>query len=153
MKKLQLVLLALVLIASATFYKALGQTHQQNPPKINIDAKGGIYNHYGTKLGYIDKDNIVRNNLGKKIYFIDKNGNVINASGNKLGRAQKNGTYYNLQGQTVITTKDLDKEKCAILDPKGHNMGTTHQNYKLHACAAHCFFLEQEKKKAGTVNN
>ena len=148
MKKLQLVLLFLALAATCRFYNALGQGYQQNPPQININAKGGIYNHDGTKLGYIDKDNIVRNNAGKKVYFIDRDGNVIDANGNKLGKAQKNGTYYNLAGQTVLTAKDIDKEKCAILDPVGHNMGTTHQNYKLHACAAHCLFLEQQKKKA-----
>lgn len=70
----------------------------------------------------------------------------MDANGRILGRAKKNGSYYNLAGENVLSVKDPQHEKCAILDPMGHNMGTVHQNYKLHACAAHCFFLEQEKK-------
>jgi hypothetical protein len=122
-----------------------GQTKNDTSQKIFINAKGGIHDHGGTKLGYIDKENIVRNNKGQKLYFIDKSGNVIDASGTNLGKAKKNGTYYNNSGETVLTTKDIDAEKCAILDPQGHNFGTVHKNYKLHACAAHCFFLEQAK--------
>jgi len=114
---------------------------------IFIDAKGGIHNHKGTQLGYIDKNNIVRNNKGQKLYFIDKNGNVIDANGKNLGRAQKNGNYYNAKGENVIMVKDKDATTCQILDPKGHNLGTVHKNYKLHACAAHCFFLSQKKTK------
>lgn len=81
-------------------------------------------------------------------YFIDKNGNVIGSDGRKLGMAKKNGSYYNINGENVLNTKDIDKENCAILDPHGHNFGTTHKNYKLHACAAHCYWLMQAKKKA-----
>ena len=144
MKRLQ-ILLFLFIIAAAFTVNA--QTKRDTNYKISINAKGGIYDHGGAPLGYIDKDNIVRNNKGQKLYFIDGNGNVTGANGEKLGMAKKNGSYYNINGQNVLNTKDLDKEKCAILDPQGHNFGTSHMNYKLHACAAHCYFLEQQKKK------
>ena len=112
---------------------------------ITIDGKGGIFNRAGTKLGYITKDNIVKDLKGQTIYFIDKDGNVIDAKGNKLGKAKKSGFYYNNDGQVVLEAKNIDAERCAILDPKGHSWGYAHRNYKLHACAAHCFFLEKKK--------
>lgn len=147
MKKLKLLLLLITAFAAGTATSSFAQAHKDDNKEIFIDAKGGIHNHKGTKLGYITKDNIVKNNKGKKLYFIDQNGNVIDANGTKLGMAKKNGDYINIKGETVLTLKDVDKEKCAILDPRGHNFGTAHKNYKLHACAAHCFFLEQEKQK------
>lgn len=137
--------LLFILMTTGGVVNAWGQTKKDTSQKVFINAKGGIHDHGGTKLGYIDKDNIVRNNKGQKLYFIDRSGNVIDASGKNLGKAKKNGTYYNNNGETVLTTKDIDAEKCAILDPQGHNVGTVHKNYKLHACAAHCFFLEQVK--------
>ena len=145
MKKLLFILLILTTTAAVTFN---AQVKKDTTYKIFITNKGWIRDVNGTQLGHIDKDNIVRNNKGEKLYFIDAIGNVIDANGKKLGAAKKNGSYYNINGENVLTTKDLDKEKCAILDPKGHNSGTAHMNYKLHACAAHCYFLEQEKKKA-----
>jgi len=119
---------------------------------ISIDGKGGIHNHGGTKLGYVTKDNIVKDNQGHTLYFIDRDGNVIDAKGNKLGKAAKNGNYYNNAGEVVVQVKNAEEEKCAILDPKGHSEGYVHKNYKLHACAAHCFFLEQKKLAAGKKN-
>lgn len=143
--------LTLVLLAVFTV-NVFGQTKPDTTQseKIIINKKGEIYDHGWTKLGYIDKDNIVRNNKGKKIYFIDKNGNVIDAEGNNLGRAQKNGSYYNIKGENVIRVGDKNQEMCEILDPEGHSFGTVHKNYKLHACAAHCLAIikEREKKKA-----
>ena len=85
-------------------------TSAQDHQEISINAKGGIHNHGGTKLGYIDKDNIVRNSQGQKVYFTDKDGNVIDANGKNLGKAKKNGDYYNINGETVLTVKDLDNE-------------------------------------------
>jgi hypothetical protein len=146
MKKLQFLIVMLTMVTIATV-SAVGQTKHDTTGKIVINAKGGIYDHGGTKLGYIDKDNIVRNNKGQKLYFIDKDGNVIGADGTKLGKAQKNGNYYNNEGQVVLQLKNPDAEKCEILDPKGHNQGYVHRNYKLHACAAHCYWLEQAKLK------
>jgi len=144
MKKL-LFILALVCGVSSPIW---AQTTADANHKITINAKGGIYDHGGgTALGYIGKDDIVRNAQGQKLYFIDKDGNVIDAKGNKLGKAKKNGNYYNINGENIMNTKDIDAERCAILDPQGHNFGTTHKNYKLHACAAHCYFLEQQKAK------
>lgn len=115
--------------------------------KISINKKGEIHDHGWNKLGYITKDNIIKDNQGKTIYFIDGNGNVIDSKGKNLGKAQKNGNYYNIKGENIITVRDIDAEKCEILDPKGHSLGTVHKNYKLHACAAHCYFLAQKKTK------
>lgn len=147
MKKLQILLLIILTITTSVTVSAFAQTNRDTTGKIYINAKGGIYDHGGTKLGYIDKDNIVRNNTGKELYFIDKNGNVIGSDGRKSGMAKKNGSYYNINGENVLNTKDIDKENCAILDPQGHNFGTTHKNYKLHACAAHCYWLMKAKEK------
>ncbi len=147
MKKLHLLLIVLTLTSSVAM-SALAQTVKDTAQKIYINSKGGIHNHTGTKLGYIDKNNMVRDNTGKELYFIDKDGNVIASDGRKLGVAKKNGSYYNMNGENELNTKDIDKENCAILDPKGHNFGTTHKNYKLHACAAHCYWLTKAKEKA-----
>jgi len=146
MKKLKAFYCAIIIIA-LTGVTALAQQHQMAPQQINIDGKGGIYSHDGTKLGYIDRDNVARNNAGNRVYAIDKNGNIVDAKGKNLGKASKNGVYYNVAGETILTLKDLDEQKCAILDPKGHNYGTVHKNYKQHACAAHCFFLAKAGKK------
>ncbi|CAN5393317.1 hypothetical protein BH09BAC6_BH09BAC6_06760 [soil metagenome] len=148
MKKLQLFILLTITTITGAVVSAFAQTAPETNQQISIDAKGGIHNHKGTKIGFIDKNDIVRSNTGKELYFIDKKGNVIAADGRKLGMAKKNGSYYDNNGMNMLNTKDIDKEKCAILDPQGHNFGTAHKNYKLHACAAHCFFLEQAKKKA-----
>jgi hypothetical protein len=148
MKKLHLLLLMALTLATSVTISAFAQTAKDTTEKIYINAKGGIHNHAGTKLGYIDKDNMVRDNTGKELYFIDKNGNVIGSDGRKLGMAKKNGSYYNINGENVLNTKDIDKENCAILDPQGHNFGTAHKNYKLHACAAHCYWLIKAREKA-----
>jgi len=146
MKKLQFLLFILTMTTCATV-SARAQTKTDTGNKITISAKGGMYDHGGTKLGYIDKANIVRNNAGQKLYFIDRDGNVISADGTKLGKAQKNGNYYNNDGQIVLQLKNFDADRCEILDPKGHSQGYLHKNYKLHACAAHCYWLEQAKLK------
>lgn len=146
MKKL-CVLLIILTTTAVVNVNAWGQSKQDTTGKIVINAKGGIYDHGGTKLGYIDKENIVRNNKGQKLYFIDKDGNVIGADGKTLGKAKKNGDYYNNEGQVVLQLKNAESEKCEILDPKGHSQGYVHKNYKLHACAAHCYWLEQAKLK------
>ena len=148
MKKLQLLFILIATFTTGIINNATAQTHVGKNQEIFIDSAGVIKDHKGTKLAYIDKDNIVRNNKGTKIYFIDHNGNVIDANGVNLGKANKNGSYYNIKGENVLNTKDLDKEKCAILDPQGHNFGTAHKNYKLHACAAHCLLLEHQKEQS-----
>lgn len=116
--------------------------------KMFINKKGEIHDHGWNKLGFITKNNIIKNNFGKTIYFIDAAGNVIDSKGKNLGKAQKNGNYYNENGENVITVRDIDAQKCEILDSKGHSLGTVHKNYKLHACAAHCYFLAQKKEKS-----
>ena len=148
MKKLHLLLLALLTITTNVSVSAFAQATKDTTEKIFINAKGGIHNHAGAKLGYIDKNNIVRDNTGKELYFIDKKGNVIGSNGRRLGTARKNGSYYNINGENVLNTQDINKENCAILDPQGHNFGTTHKNYKLHACAAHCYWLMKAQEKA-----
>jgi len=148
MKKAIHLICAITTLIIAGFAPASAQTEPKavTANEININKKGEIHNHGGTLLGYISKDDIVRDAKGNKIYFIDREGNVIDAKGNKLGKAAKNGFYFNNNGETVLKVKDKDAEECEILDPAGHNLGTTHKNYKLHACAAHCLFL---KKQAG----
>ncbi|QEM04216.1 DUF3659 domain-containing protein [Mucilaginibacter rubeus] len=125
---------------------AFAQTEPKSVPasEIHINKKGEIHDHGGTLLGYISKDDIVKDAQGNKVYFIDRDGNVIDAKGNKLGKARKDGFYFNNEGETVLKVKDKDAEECEILDPAGHNLGTTHKNYKLHACAAHCFWLKKK---------
>jgi len=146
MKKIHTTVFALtaLLLLTVTTVFAQKATTKATSRMISIDKKGGIHDHGGTLLGQIGKDDIVRNNEGKTIYFIDKNGSVIDAKGKKLGMAKKNGFYFNNAGETMLTVKDKGAEECDILDPKGHNLGTTHKNYKLHACAAHCLFLAKE---------
>ncbi|WP_286748040.1 5-fold beta-flower protein [Roseivirga sp. UBA1976] len=112
---------------------------------IHINGKGEVSDDRGTKLGYISKEDIVFNNQGQKLGFI-KNGKVYDAEGNSLGKAKKDGRYYNNDGVFILSTKTMG-DKCEILDLEGHKKGTVHKNYKLQACAAHCFFLEQEMKK------
>lgn len=149
MKKLDYLLIALFAVFTTSGINAFGQAGKDSIKnnKIVINAKGGLYDHGGTKLGYITKDDIVKDNKGQTVYFVDKSGNVIDAKGRKLGMAKKNGDYYNNDGQVVLQLKNPDAERCEILDPKGHSWGYVHRNYKLHACAAHCFFLQKEKDK------
>jgi hypothetical protein len=148
-------LLAFVVIFVATLGNTASAQHRHDSAsdqKIYINKKGEIHDHGWNKIGFITKENIVKNTKGQTLYFIDRDGNVIDSKGKKLGKAQKNGNYYNVNGENVISVKNVDAEKCEILDPKGHSYGTTHKNYKLHACAAHCYFLEQQKEKS-TGNN
>lgn len=44
-------------------------------------------------------------------------------------------------------SRTLMRKKCEILDPVGHSWGHLHKSYKLHACAAHCFFYNRQKIK------
>ncbi|MEJ5962985.1 5-fold beta-flower protein [Pedobacter immunditicola] len=145
-KHLLFSLLSVLIIFTVNVYSQTKPDTIKSTP-IFINKKGEIHDHGWNKLGFITKDNIVKNNKGKTIYFIDGKGNVIDADGKNLGKARKNGNYYNIKGENVITVKDINAEKCEILDPKGHFLGTVHKNYKLHACAAHCYFLTQQKKE------
>lgn len=120
--------------------------------EIHINKKGEIYDHGWNKLGFITKEDIVKNNEGKTIYFIDANGNVIDSNGKKMGTAKKNGSYYNIKGENVVNIGKTQEEKCEILDAKGHNVGSVHKNYKLHACAAHCLLLEKKMNDEKSKN-
>jgi hypothetical protein len=150
MKKINLLSILILTVCTLFTVNTFAQTSKDSSKneKIVINAKGGIYSHTGTKLGYITKDNVVKNNKGETLYSIDKVGTVVDAKGHKLGFAKNNGDYVNNAGETVLQLKNTDAEKCEILDPVGHSWGYVHKNYKLHACAAHCFFLQQAKDKA-----
>jgi hypothetical protein len=84
-----LALLIIFSIFSATSEVSLSQTTRSKQEGIVINKKGEIFNNTGTKLGYIDKNEIVRNTKGQKLYFIDKTGNVIDKDGRKLGKGSK----------------------------------------------------------------
>lgn len=135
---MSLVFLAGILL-SAQFTSA--QASDKTKRQMYINGKGEVSDR-GIKLGYISKEDIVYNNKGKKLGFI-KNGKVYDAEGNSLGKAKKGGQYYNDSGEFVLYVQGND-EKCKILDPKGHSLGYVHKNYKLHACATHCFFKEKK---------
>lgn len=144
-KAVSLLTLFLMVITLCTYAQTKSNDNQDK--KIYINKKGEIHDHGWNKLGYITKENIVKDNNGKTIYFIDGNNNVIDSNGKKLGMAKKNGSYYNIKGENILNVGKTDGEKCAILDPKGHNLGSVHNNYKLHACAAHCLLKEKKIKK------
>lgn len=121
------------------------QASNKNQRQLHINAKGEVLDDGGTKLGYISKEDMVFDKEGKKLGFI-KGGKVYDAEGNSLGKAKKGGRYYNNDGVLILKTKQLG-DKCEILDPEGHKLGAVHKNYKLHACAAHCFFQEKAMNK------
>lgn len=137
-----IVFLTGMLLASHGLFAQAGNKHKR---QLHINAMGEVSDDQGTKLGYISKEEIVFNNEGKKLGFFE-NGKVYDADGKPLGKAKKNGAYHNNKGENRVTVKG-DGEICEILDPKGHKMGTVHRNYKLHACATHCFFMEKEASK------
>ena len=116
------------------------QASDKTKRQMYINGKGEVSDR-GITLGYISKEDIVFNNQGRKLGFI-KNGKVYDAEGNSLGKAKKGGQYYNDSGEFVLYVEGND-EKCKILDTKGHSLGYIHKNYKLHACAVHCFFEEK----------
>lgn len=124
-----------------TVQSTSAQASDKNKRQLYINGNGEVTDR-GIKLGYISKEDIVFNNQGKKLGFI-KNGKVYDADGNSMGKAKKGGKYYNNNGELVLYVKG-NNEKCQILDPRGHSLGYLHKNYKLHACAAHCFFRENK---------
>jgi hypothetical protein len=126
------------MLLSAQFTSA--QASDKTKRQMYINGKGEVLDR-GIKLGHISKEDIVFNNQGGKLGFI-KNGKVYDAEGNPMGKAKKGGKYYNESGQFVLYVEGSD-EKCKILDAKGHALGYIHKNYKLHACAVHCFFKEK----------
>lgn len=144
MKKYKSLLFLLVILMAGAVNNANAQ-NAKDANKVFIGAKGGAYMHGGTTLGYVGKDDIIKNANGLHVYFTDKNGNVIDANGKKVGKPQKNGIIYNTE-QVSVLAKDKWTETCEMLDPAGHS-GNIHQNYKLHACAAHCTALLKKKNK------
>jgi hypothetical protein len=139
MKKFSLFMLTLLTITTTISVTAFGQKGATQ--QITIDAKGQLLNAAGTKLGYITKSDVVRDNTGKGLYTVDMDGKVMAADGRQLGTVKTNGAFFNTAGQPLLTTKDAGKDKYLIVDATGHNLGTTHKNYKRHACAAQCYWL------------
>ena len=60
-------LLFILTITMVVNVGARGQSKHDTTGSIVVNAQEGMYDHGGTKLGYIDKDNIVRNNKRKKM--------------------------------------------------------------------------------------
>jgi len=135
------ILIGILLTAQMIFAQSYDPSSKSSH-QLKINEKGHVLDSHGTKLGYISKEDMVYNNQGKKLGYI-KNGKVYDGQDNPLGMVEKGGRYYNNDGVFILETKDIGN-KCEILDPNGHNMGTVHKNYKLHACAIHCFFMEKE---------
>lgn len=129
-------------LLSTQFILAQSHDHNAKSMQLTINAKGNVISKDGTKLGYISKEDMVYDNQGKKLGYV-KGGKVFDAQDNPLGMVEKGGRYYNNDGVFVLETRDMGR-KCEILDPTGHKLGTVHKNYKLHACAIHCFFIEKE---------
>jgi hypothetical protein len=140
------ILIALVIFIMAASSSIAQQSDPRNYKAQNIDHSGLIKDSTGKVIGSIDPQGNVFDSNKQKLGSIDSDGTVKNAKGRVMGRADKNGTFTNNQGEIELTVNDQGKE-CAILDPKGHKMGTVHQNYKMHACAIHCFFLKSKKTK------
>jgi hypothetical protein len=141
------IFIALVIFIMAASSSSIAQ---QNDPRNykaqNIDHTGLIKDSTGKVIGSIDPQGNVFDSNKQKLGSIDSSGTVKDAKGRVKGKAAKNGTFTNHQGEIELTVSDQGKE-CAILDPKGHKIGTVHQNYKMHACAIHCFFLKSKKTK------
>lgn len=121
---------------------AFAQASNKSQRQLHINASGEVSDDQGTKIGYISLEDQVFNSEGKQLGYI-KNGQVYNAEGKPMGRAKKGGRYYNNSKVLMIKTKKIGDE-CEILDPEGHKLGTVHMNYKLHACAVHCFYKEKQ---------
>jgi hypothetical protein len=135
MKKFSLFLLTLLTVAATNSLTTFAQ--KAATPQITINAKGWLVSPTGVKLGYIDKNDVVRDNTGHGLCSVDMTGAVTTASGQALGTAKKNGTYVGPKGESLVTTKDVGKDQLTILDAKGNTLGTVHKSYKQHAYAAH----------------
>lgn len=136
-------MLAILTITVSSAFSAFGQ--KDTTQLITINDNGWILNSAGTKIAYITKSDVVRDNNGKGLYSVDLEGAVIAADGRKLGTANTNGSFVDAKGQPVLETKDINDDQCQILDPKGNNLGTVHPSYKLHACAAYCYWLTRRQ--------
>jgi hypothetical protein len=146
-KKLKVTIMTNRIILSMLFLSGMlctlqGQGNPKDQRLLHINARGEVLDQSGTQLGYISKEDVVFNAKDQKLGFI-RNGMVYDVDGKSLGKARKNGRYINFNGVSVLRTKSRG-DNCEILDPEGHKMGTVHKNYKLHACAVHCFFKQKE---------
>ncbi len=139
MKKFSLFLLMLFAIGAtnpSTTFAQKAATQQ-----ITINAKGWLLDASGKKLGYIDRNDVLRDNTGHGLCSVDMAGNVTTAGGQALGTVKKNGAYVGPKGEPILTVKDGGKDQLTIVDAKGNTLGTVHKNYKQHAYAAHSYWL------------
>ncbi|MES2376321.1 MAG: hypothetical protein V4553_07075 [Bacteroidota bacterium] len=134
MKKFPLFLLTLLTIVTTISFNAVSQKGAK--AQFTINAKGWLYNASGAKIGYIDKNDVVRDNTGKGMFSVDMSGNVATADGRQLGMVKKNGSYCNVKGESILNIKDLGNDQYQIIDASGHALGKAHKNYKQHAYAA-----------------
>lgn len=135
MKKLPLFLLALLTVFTTNSFTTFGQ--KAATPQITINAKGWLLDASGKKLGYIDRNDVVRDNTGHGLCSVDMAGNVTTAGGQALGTVKKNGAYVGPKGEPILTVKDGAKDQLTIVDAQGNTIGTVHKSYKQHAYAAH----------------
>ena len=112
-----------------------------------IDAKGDVY-IYGTKLGSVTMDSVVKNANGKPMAFLKSGGILVSSKGKTLGKMGKDGqTFYNAEGNAIFMVKDnTDSETCQIVDMNGKVIGDVHQNYKAMACTLHCYKNDMNPK-------
>ncbi|KAA8476258.1 hypothetical protein BDE36_1247 [Arcticibacter tournemirensis] len=137
----------LIILAVLSVLTAVAQGDQNSDKKSSafLNRKGGVHDHGWTSLGFLDKESVTRIYSGRKIIFLDQKGNAVDSKGNNLGRAPKNAVYFKFNGENVVQQRGSLSETCATLDPKGHYSGPDHNNYKLHNCITHCYFLTNKK--------
>ena len=116
----------------------------QNYKAPKIDASGKIYDSTGTHVGNINKKGEIMNHAGSKIASVDGNGILIDSkTGKKLGKAEKNGNFVSYTEATKdgkkLTMSAPANGTCTVKNEDGKVVMEVHENYKMYgACAAHC---------------
>lgn len=99
---MSLVFLAGMLLAEGSLFSQQLPDYKYYNYKLRPrNAEDKITYDYGTRLGYITREEIVLNNQGKTPLFI-KNGKLYHAGGKPVGKARKNGRYLNYDGYSVV---------------------------------------------------
>lgn len=120
---------------------------QELPPKHRgmhptLQKDGKVVDENGKQLGYITKDGKVCDVTGKVIGIIAKNGDVTTANGKGIiGVVKKDGSFKSKSGHVVTTGGD------GTIMAAGKMVGHVDAAYKnkMHACAVHCFFSEENE--------
>lgn len=105
----------------------------------NVKENGEVVNDKGVKLGWIEKDGTIKNAKGEAVGKKEKN-QLNDKVGKKMGAVSEDGTLTGKDGKVLFKISTADENGiCKILDAKGKEVGTVHQNYKQQgACAIHC---------------